>query len=43
VLIASVPPLMLKTPANAGGTPIEALDKIRAGIQAAVRAFASLF
>ena len=34
VLIASVPPLMLKTPANPGGTPIEALDKIRAGVQA---------
>jgi len=33
-LIASVPPLMLKTPANPGGTPIEALDKIRAGVQA---------
>jgi non-heme chloroperoxidase len=34
VLIASVPPLMLKTPANPGGTPIEAFDKIRAGVQA---------
>jgi non-heme chloroperoxidase len=34
VLIASVPPLMLKTPANPGGTPIEALDKIRADVQA---------
>jgi non-heme chloroperoxidase len=34
VLIASVPPLMLKTPANPGGTPIEALDKIRASVQA---------
>jgi non-heme chloroperoxidase len=33
-LIASVPPLMLKTPANPGGTPIEALDKIRAAVQA---------
>jgi non-heme chloroperoxidase len=33
-LIASVPPLMLKTPANPGGTPIDALDKIRAGVQA---------
>ena len=33
-LIASVPPLMLKTPANPGGTPIEALDKIRASVQA---------
>ena len=26
--------LMLKTPANPGGTPIEALDNIRAGVQA---------
>ena len=34
VLIASVPPLMLKTPANPGGTPIEALDKNRASVQA---------
>jgi non-heme chloroperoxidase len=33
-LIASVPPLMLKTPANPGGTPIEEFDKIRAGVQA---------
>jgi non-heme chloroperoxidase len=32
VLIASVPPLMLKTPANPGGTPIAALDAIRTGI-----------
>jgi non-heme chloroperoxidase len=34
VLIAAVPPLMLKTPANPGGTPIEAFDGIRAGVQA---------
>jgi non-heme chloroperoxidase len=34
VLIASVPPIMLKTPANPGGTPIEAFDQIRAGVQA---------
>jgi non-heme chloroperoxidase len=34
VLIAAVPPLMLKTPANPGGTPIEVFDKIRAGVQA---------
>jgi non-heme chloroperoxidase len=34
VLIASVPPLMLKTPANPGGTPIEVFDKIRAGVLA---------
>src|SRR5258707_146755 len=34
VLIGAVPPLMLKTPANPGGTPIEAFDQIRAGVQA---------
>jgi non-heme chloroperoxidase len=34
VLISSVPPLMLKTPANPGGTPIEAFDQIRAAVQA---------
>lgn len=34
VLISSVPPLMLKTPANPGGTPIEGFDQIRAGVQA---------
>ena len=34
VLIGSVTPLMLKTPANPGGTPIEALDQIRAGVLA---------
>jgi non-heme chloroperoxidase len=34
VLIASVPPLMLKTPANPGGTPIEEFDKIRAAVVA---------
>jgi non-heme chloroperoxidase len=33
VLIGAVPPLMLKTPANPGGLPIEAFDQIRAGIQ----------
>ena len=31
VLVASVPPLMLKTPANPGGLPIEVFDGIRAG------------
>jgi non-heme chloroperoxidase len=30
VLISSIPPLMLKTPANPGGTPIEAFDQLRA-------------
>ena len=32
VLIGAVPPLMLKTPANPNGTPIEAFDAIRAGV-----------
>jgi non-heme chloroperoxidase len=30
VLISAIPPLMLKTAANPGGTPIEAFDQIRA-------------
>jgi non-heme chloroperoxidase len=34
VLIGAVPPLMLKTPANPGGTPIEAFDQIRAAVVA---------
>jgi non-heme chloroperoxidase len=34
VLVSAIPPLMLKTPANPGGTPIEVFDRIRAGIQA---------
>ena len=34
VLIGSVTPLMLKTAANPGGLPIEAFDKIRAGVVA---------
>lgn len=34
VLISAVPPLMLKTPANPAGLPIEAFDQIRAGVQA---------
>src|SRR5213080_4558085 len=34
VLISAVPPLMLKTPANPGGLPMEAFDQIRAGILA---------
>jgi non-heme chloroperoxidase len=34
VLIGAVPPLMLKTAANPGGLPIEAFDKIRAGVLA---------
>jgi non-heme chloroperoxidase len=32
VLVGAVPPLMLKTAANPGGTPIEAFDGIRAGV-----------
>jgi non-heme chloroperoxidase len=31
VLVSSVPPLMLKTPANPGGLPLEVFDGIRAG------------
>jgi non-heme chloroperoxidase len=34
VLIGAIPPLMLKTPANPGGTPIEAFDKLRSNVQA---------
>lgn len=34
VLISAVPPLMLKTPNNPNGTPIEVFDGIRAGVQA---------
>src|SRR5881227_2575473 len=34
VLISAVAPLMLKTPANAGGLPIEAFDQIRAAVLA---------
>jgi non-heme chloroperoxidase len=34
VLIGAIPPLMLKTPANPNGTPIEAFDQIRAAVLA---------
>ena len=34
VLIGAVPPLMLKTPANTGGLPMETFDGIRAGVLA---------
>src|SRR5712672_2473767 len=34
VLIASVPPLMLKTPANPGGLPITVFDGLRASVAA---------
>ena len=32
VLVSAIPPLMLKTPANPEGTPIEAFDTIRQGV-----------
>src|SRR5262245_47444266 len=32
VLIGAIPPLMLKTPNNPNGTPIDAFNKIRAGV-----------
>src|SRR5262249_43275698 len=32
VLIGAIPPLMLKTPANPGGLPIEVFDAIREGV-----------
>src|SRR5262250_1170113 len=32
ILVAAVPPIMLRTPANPEGLPIEAFDKIRAGV-----------
>jgi non-heme chloroperoxidase len=34
VLIGAVPPLMVKTPANPLGTPIEEFDKLRAAVKA---------
>ncbi len=34
VLIGTIPPLMLKTPANPGGLPIKVFDDIRAGVLA---------
>jgi len=33
VLISAVPPLMLRTPANPGGLPMEVFDQIRAGVR----------
>jgi len=33
VLIGAIPPLMLKTPANPGGLPIDVFDQIRRGVQ----------
>jgi non-heme chloroperoxidase len=32
VLISAIPPLMLKTPANPGGLPIEVFDQLRTGV-----------
>ncbi len=34
VLISAVPPLMVKTPANPGGAPIEVFDQLRNSVQA---------
>jgi len=34
VLISAIPPLMVKTPDNPGGLPIEVFDEIRAGVLA---------
>jgi non-heme chloroperoxidase len=34
VLIGAIPPLMLKTPANPGGLPIDVFDGLRAGVLA---------
>jgi non-heme chloroperoxidase len=34
VLVSAVPPLMLKTPANPAGLPIEVFDGLRASVQA---------
>jgi non-heme chloroperoxidase len=33
VLIGAIPPLMLKTPGNPGGLPIEVFDQLRVGVQ----------
>ena len=33
VLVSAVPPLMLKTPANPGGLPIDAFDQIRIAVE----------
>jgi non-heme chloroperoxidase len=34
VLIGAIPPLMLKTPSNPGGLPIDEFDKLRTAVQA---------
>jgi non-heme chloroperoxidase len=33
VLVSAIPPLMVKTPDNPAGTPVEAFDKIREGVR----------
>jgi non-heme chloroperoxidase len=33
VLISAIPPLMVKTPSNPGGLPIEVFDKLREGVR----------
>jgi non-heme chloroperoxidase len=32
VLVSAIPPLMLRTPANPGGLPLEVFDQLRAGV-----------
>jgi non-heme chloroperoxidase len=39
VLISAIPPVMLKSPTNPLGTPMEAFDQLRAGVQADRSAF----
>jgi non-heme chloroperoxidase len=34
VLVGAIPPLMLKTPGNPGGLPIDVFDQLRASVQA---------
>ena len=34
MLIGAIPPLMLKTPSNPGGLPIEVFDQLRANVLA---------
>lgn len=34
VLIGAIPPVMVKSPSNPGGTPIEEFDKLRSAVQA---------
>src|SRR5882724_333917 len=34
VLVSAIPPLMLKTPANPQGTPLDAFDQLRGSVQA---------